>query len=240
MAELEFPEGLLEAEEAATEDELVVGEAAGEDGTPATPKKRTRRGSRGGRRRRKPVGDGAEPADGPSVEEAAGDDVADDASADELPANGAVAEPKRRPARTRSSGPKIHVPSDDFGRDGETDDEGPAEEPGPVVDSEDPAAEGDVSTADGDTPAAPKKRTRRGSRGGRRRRKPAGAAASAEGADDAPEDGADELAETGADDFTATGTEDVADAGSEDVSDNGAVETALAEVVAEPTTPDES
>jgi ribonuclease E len=150
-----------------------------------------------------------------------------------VPANGAVPEPKPRAARApRSSGPRIHVPSDDFGRDGESDDDGPAEEPGPVVDSEDPAAEGPVSTADGDTPATPKKRTRRGSRGGRRRRKPAGATASAGSGEDVSEDGADEVADPGPDDITAPDPEDV--------SENGAIETALAEVVAEPTTPDES
>jgi ribonuclease G len=203
VAELELPEGLLEAEEAAAEDELVSGEATAEDGTPTTPKKRTRRGSRGGRRRRKPVADGAEPADGPSVQEVAGEDADEDAA--DVSANGAVTEaPKPRPARApRSGAPRIHVPSDDLGRDSEDDDQ--AEEPGPALNSDDPAA-------DGDTPATPKKRTRRGSRGGRRRRKPAGAAATAESGEDA----------------------------SEESSENGVVETALAEVVVEPTTPDEA
>jgi predicted RNA-binding protein with TRAM domain len=202
-AEIEFPEGLLEAEEAGGEDEIVSGEATGEDGTPATPKKRTRRGSRGGRRRRKPVADGAEPADGPSVEEVvAEEDVEGDAA--DVSANGAVTEPpKPRPARApRSGAPRIHVPSDALGREGDDDEQ--ADEPGPVLSSEDPAADGDTPT--------PKKRTRRGSRGGRRRRKPAGATATAEGGEDAVDES----------------------------SENGAVETALAEVVAEPTTPDEA
>jgi ribonuclease G len=212
IVELELPEGLLESEEAGSEDELASGEATSEDGSPVTPKKRTRRGSRGGRRRRKPVADGAEPADGPSVEETTDEATDDDgAEADDAPGNGAVTEtPKPRPARApRSGAPRIHVPSDDLGRDGDGEDDGEddrqPDEPGPALNSEDPAT-------DGETPTTPKKRTRRGSRGGRRRRKPAGATATAEGGEDAAADS----------------------------TENGAVETALAEVVAEPTTPDEA
>jgi ribonuclease G len=197
---IELPEGLLDAEEAAPEEDVPTAEGADSadsaEGDPAAPKKRTRRGSRGGRRRKKPATAGGEadadaeadtdadvetePSDEPSE---AAPDVAQVATA-----NG-DAPPKRAPRPPRA--PRIHVPSERLGRDGGDE---PAEEPGPTVDSGDPAGE------DSDVPATPKKRTRRGSRGGRRRRKPAGAAAAA--------------------------------------GEDGAVETALAEAIAEPTIPD--
>jgi ribonuclease G len=128
----EEPEADAEAAEEAVEIEVKIDPETGE---PLPPKKRTRRGSRGGRnRKKKPVvaGDGA-------VEE-----VSDTAVSDTV-----VEEP---PA---PAGPVIHMPERDLGE-----------------------ADGD----DGATPAAPKKRTRRGSRGGKNRRKKPVVAGGVEGA----------------------------------------------------------
>jgi hypothetical protein len=97
--------------------------AESEDEAGAMPvRKKTRRGSRGGRNRKKP-------------------------------------------------GATIHVPGDDLGE--KKADEPAAEEQAAAP--EEPAAEEDpteaIETTDGDGAAAPKKRTRRGSRGGRNRKK---------------------------------------------------------------------
>ncbi len=131
-------EAAVEAEEVAEEEvaeeeveEPVEEETveASEDGAaPTTPKKRTRRGTRGGRnRRKKPAGT---PAD-------AAPDVAAAAEEEEAP---------------EAVGPVIHLPDRQL----------------------------DEPSEDGESPAAPKKRTRRGSRGGRnRKKKPAGASGTA-------------------------------------------------------------
>jgi ribonuclease G len=122
-AEPETVEAVAEEPEA-EEPEAEEPEAEGEQPDQPRPKKRTRRGSRGGRRRKKKP---AEPtAEGAPVAE-----------------NGQPEEPAVL----------IHLPEADLG------DEKPAEE---VADETDVGAE-----------TKPKKRTRRGSRGGRRRRKPA-------------------------------------------------------------------
>jgi ribonuclease G len=158
------------------------------DGGETPKKKRTRRGSRGGRKRRKPAtAEGAaatvEPADGESADDmpAAPDGVsapdtsiaepvvpADEASGDG-PAPTATARKRTRAPRA----PKIHLPAADV--------------PG-VAETEEPATEraastGEETAGDGvDGGPAPKKRTRRGSRGGHsRRKKPA--AATVDGAD---------------------------------------------------------
>ena len=147
------------------EPEAVAGEdAPAEDGEPRTPaKKRTRRGSRGGRRRKKPAA-----VDG----EAATDGVV---SADDLPADvdvlpaavdgreEAVAEPPARRA------PRIHVPSGDA-----ADAEGAVSDvaPGDAAAAPEEGAAGDEAVDEDDRPpTAAKKRTRRGSRGGRNRKK---------------------------------------------------------------------
>jgi ribonuclease G len=115
-------------------------EAAPEaDGGAPKPKKKTRRGSRGGRRRKKP---------------AAAATASVDSDGD-------------------GEGPKIHVPDPDLGREAE------ADEPEPAVTAESAPSE----TAPSENGAAedapkPKKKTRRGSRGGRRRRKSPAAKAS--------------------------------------------------------------
>jgi ribonuclease G len=119
------PEPELEAEpEPAAEAETATADEA--EGEPK-PKKKTRRGSRGGRRRRKK----------PATE---------DGSAD-------------------GAGPKIHLPAPELGRaepEAKADAEPKAEPSPPEVEA---AAE------NGTEPVKPKKKTRRGSRGGRRRRK---------------------------------------------------------------------
>jgi ribonuclease G len=125
-------------------------EVAKEGQPPAgqTPKKRTRRGSRGGRgRKRKPAGaaaNGGAPAETAAVN---GGDAADD-------------------------GPRIHLPDRSLGGD---EPEPKAEAPASAeAQPEAAATSANGAEADGEAPK-PKKKTRRGSRGGRRRRKPAAA-----------------------------------------------------------------
>jgi ribonuclease G len=127
------------------------------------PKKKTRRGSRGGRRRKqKPAATEAEAA----TEKLEAGDASEDAS--EAP---------------RSV--TIHVPGEDLGREG-------AAEPEPAEASEQQAEEASTEPeADGAEPK-PKKKTRRGSRGGRRRKK--SAAGSQNGAE---QDGAEAKATNG-------------------------------------------
>ncbi|MBA3476095.1 MAG: hypothetical protein H0T10_05000, partial [Actinobacteria bacterium] len=141
--------------------------------TPA--KKKTRRGSRGGRnRKKKPAG---------ATAEADGDEhVAEDA---ESPVLGA---------------PRIHVPDFELGdgADKKPQRRRAAAKPTPSADEgDDEAAEqvADAVTAveDGAEPAPAKKKTRRGSRGGRNRKKPAAVAAGAAGIES--ENGADPVVE---------------------------------------------
>ncbi len=162
-AEVEAPdepahELALDAEEAepiATDDEVEGdAEAVGEEVGTVVPKKRTRRGSRGGRNRRKrPAGAAATSADGTVADErlpGGSGDAADEAPPEPVTVESAAPEP---PAAPR--GPVIHVP-------------------GPELDSE------DEQSANGDQIGAVKRPTRRGSRGGRnRRKKPATAAGAA-------------------------------------------------------------
>ena len=119
----------FEPEEAAVAE---VEEVALDPGTgePLPPKKRTRRGSRGGRNRKK------KPAAGSA------DGAAEEAPAPEVPAAG-VADTDVEEVEKETPGPVIHVPERDLGE----------------------------ASENGDAPAAPKKRTRRGSRGGKNRRK---------------------------------------------------------------------
>jgi ribonuclease G len=111
------------ADEPVAEEEAPTTADAAEE---PTPKKRTRRGSRGGRgRKKKPLTEIAATQDG----------------------DGAV------PA------PKIHLPEPTLG-----------EEPAAPVETEPVSANGDTQSEDGEAPK-PRKKTRRGSRGGRNRRK---------------------------------------------------------------------
>jgi len=172
--------------EAVADDEPEPEEAAtDEDGEPKTPaKKRTRRGSRGGKRRKKAPataddadsgGLPSEPAPAPAT-----DDEAVDEAEDEAPPPVADRPPVEKPAPKRRA-PRIHVPDD-----GAAPDESPEPE---TAAEETPSAE-----VDGDG-AAPKKRTRRGSRGGRNRKKKATTAANGDGAE-ATELGEPDAAET--------------------------------------------
>jgi ribonuclease G len=139
----------------------VVAADAGE--TAAAAKKRTRRGSRGGRgRKRTPAGAAGAP--------------------DELPTEVRADEPEAEAAVAEAPVARIHVPDETLGRDEEADDASPpVAEPLPAdAEATEPSEEGAV----GDT--TPKKRTRRGTRGGRgRRKKPAEAGAGQESNGDA-------------------------------------------------------
>jgi ribonuclease G len=111
--------------------------AEGDGDAASAPKKRTRRGTRGGRNRRRKT------AVAPAAEGEADEAAAGPASPDVSPAP-----------------PVIHLPDRDLGRNGDEPDTGAAE------------------PAEADGGEAPKRPTRRGSRGGRnRRRKPAAAGA---------------------------------------------------------------
>ncbi|HET9242247.1 MAG TPA: Rne/Rng family ribonuclease [Gaiella sp.] len=187
------PEDLEEGQEESFEDGAEEDEtpAAGEDGEPAPARKRTRRGSRGGRRRKK-----AAPATGEEAAIAAAVTTDGEATEPETAATTAeeTAEPEAPPAKpSRKRQPRIHVPAAD-GQAAVVDGaEPPAPEPEPPAPEpeppEDAAAESedDATSADGETPA-PKKRTRRGTRGGRSRRRKAPAAANGDG-DGATTDG---------------------------------------------------
>jgi ribonuclease E len=110
------------------------------------PKKKTRRGSRGGRKRKKPATAGA-------------------------PESEAEGTPEESPEPAR--GATIHVPGDDLGRDGKAE---PAEE-APAVEPEPETAEEPTTAEAAETLPKPKKKTRRGSRGGKNRKKKPAAAA---------------------------------------------------------------
>jgi len=140
----------------------------------APAKKKTRRGSRGGRNRKKPAAGaetGAAELGAPEVE--AGPEVQAGPEVETGP--DAAVSPAHPKDATRAV--TIHVPSDDLGRESEADDE--------------PAAAEQPSSENGAAPA--KKRTRRGSRGGKNRRKrtTASAAAAEAGGADEPEAGAE-------------------------------------------------
>ena len=130
----------------ATADEPEAVEAAEADGSAAEeapPKKKTRRGTRGGRGRKKTTAAAA--ADG---------EAATDAE------EAAAPQPDGRARR-----PRIHVPPTD-----RAEKEGPAEEAEPVEPAAlpEPMPDPEAAVSDG---APPKKKTRRGTRGGRKRRK---------------------------------------------------------------------
>jgi ribonuclease G len=144
------------------EADAVAGEPGEEEQAVATPRKRTRRGSRGGRRRKK-----AETAEATGEAEAEPD--ARETAAEE-PAE--EPEPPATPRPRRARAPKIHVPerepvaAESNGRaataaaeepDVEEAAEAPADQPGEETEAE-----------------RPRKRTRRGTRGGRNRRKKPG------------------------------------------------------------------
>jgi ribonuclease G len=162
--EAEAPEAPVEVEPAEDAEEPEVAEASAEeeeDGAAATPRKRTRRGSRGGKRRRKPATPAAEAADAVSATDGAQDEPepleAEEGSTPAAP-------------RARRRQPKIHVPAETA--------EIPSGDGSPVELAPEPDAQQaaepageEASTPEAVDGAAPKKRTRRGTRGGRNRKK---------------------------------------------------------------------
>jgi ribonuclease G len=137
-------------------------------------KRKTRRGSRGGRKRRKkPAGAAAE------TSEATGE--VDEGAVTEAPETGA------EPAAAR-----IHLPPEDLGRPA-----GSGTEPAdvePAAARPDAAGAPAEEAADAEAEPKPKRKTRRGSRGGRKRRKPAEAASNGASAEREPSDAEPEVA----------------------------------------------
>jgi ribonuclease G len=157
--------------DAAAPPEADGAETETEDAEAAPAKKRARRGSRGGKRRKKPATSGAE-ADSEAEAEAEGQPELAQGAASEDAAPSAPPKPRKRK-------PKIHVPEGDGAAPGEPDarEDVPAETAAeaPAGDAD---AEGRPDVGEPPTPGAgaPRKRTRRGSRGGKNRRKRAAAA----------------------------------------------------------------
>ncbi len=143
----------VDDDEPEDEPEEAVG-AAPEDAEGAPVKKKTRRGSRGGRnRKKKPAADGTD----------APDAVEDEAAADEA----------------GPAAPRIHVPDLELGDEKPAPRKrAPKPKPKPSAEEGDDEAAELVAAAvavetDGSDAAPAKKKTRRGSRGGRNRKKPA-------------------------------------------------------------------
>jgi ribonuclease G len=142
-------------------------EAAADGDAPTTPKKRTRRGSRGGRNRKKKTATATGTGGAIAAASSNGGEPQEVSDTSEEPA-----EPEERDEQDEreeraepAAGPVIHVPGRELG------------------------------TEDGDAPAPAKKKTRRGSRGGKNRKKKTAAAtgvgvalATAEAVDDPPAD----------------------------------------------------
>jgi ribonuclease G len=133
-------EEVLAAEEPEVEVEVEAEETA-EGEEPPKPKKKTRRGSRGGKRRKKPAA---------TAEAATAEPDADHAT-EEAP------EPERAVT--------IHVPGEGFGRPDA------AEPERETAAASEPAAADEPAAAEVEETPKPKKKTRRGSRGGRNRKK---------------------------------------------------------------------
>ena len=139
LDEPEDDEDALEEEEGELEAETPEPVVAGDAATPV--KKKTRRGSRGGRRRKKPAG------------------AATTTTSTEI---------ALRPTTNGGEppAPRIYVPSNDLGRDGES-----AQAPKVTPEADAVATEASENGAATDAAAPVKKKTRRGSRGGKNRRK---------------------------------------------------------------------
>jgi len=203
---------VTEKQETAAAD--AVGKPDGEDTAdqgPAKPKKRTRRGSRGGRRRRKPAQAGA---GGATATGATGGATSSSPAVVENVEPKRVEGPGARAAAVRRS-PK---PAAQAPVAAQTPVAAPASAAASETSAKPVAAESNQSALAGDEPAKPKKRTRRGSRGGRRHRKPsqAGArsgnapgSAAAAGSGDAPGSG------SGANSGSSTGSGQASSAPSE-------------------------
>ncbi|HUQ22753.1 MAG TPA: Rne/Rng family ribonuclease [Gaiellaceae bacterium] len=145
-----------ESDEELDEPEDEPGEAIGGDAGDAPAKKKTRRGSRGGRNRKKKPAEASAEANGDElVAEVAVDDV-------EPPAPAA---------------PRIHIPDFELGDGVEKKPPRKRAAAKPKPAAEEQPLEEPLVDEDGVEPAPVKKKTRRGSRGGRNRKKPVGAAA---------------------------------------------------------------
>jgi predicted RNA-binding protein with TRAM domain len=181
------PEDAVDAIEPADEPEVEAPESPA-DGAATPAKKRTRRGSRGGKRRKK-----APAATAPGDESVEGE-----ADLDAAPGAGHLTESEPEPEPTaktttakapaaprppRRRTPRIHVPDAPAE---EVDAEAPSEEPDAASSNGEPEEAASAAPADAapDTGAPPKKRTRRGSRGGRNRKRktPVGTEGGEEGA----------------------------------------------------------
>jgi len=161
---LELPVAPAEAEATGAALASEPGGDTATDQAPVTPKKRTRRGSRGGRRRHKPSQAGA---NGATARDAAGAAAIVGEASDSSTTSTESAEPERAekprsrpPAARRQPRPAAAGPSAKATASALEDGAVPA------------AADPNQSPPSGDEPPRPKKRTRRGSRGGRRHRKP--------------------------------------------------------------------
>ena len=170
-----------DVEEAEDEPEA---EAVAEQSAPdAAPKKRTRRGSRGGRGRKKPAGAASAGAPGEangrgkpegSTPDVPGDDAAPEPATAQPLADGET--PPRKKTRRGSRGGRGRKKPAVAVTNGQGETQPSLAEPAtPTIHVPDAGLGEEAVSANGDEPAAPRKKTRRGSRGGRRRRKPAGA-----------------------------------------------------------------
>jgi ribonuclease G len=145
--------------EAAADPEDDAEAAEGDLAADGAPKKRTRRGTRGGRNRKKkaPV-DGAGDADGDAPVDDAAPALDAESGPEETAHEDAPSEEDVAPSVPAIHAPVIHVPDRDLGRE------------------DDDAVADTADAANGDAPAPEKKKTRRGTRGGRNRRKKPAAA----------------------------------------------------------------
>jgi predicted RNA-binding protein with TRAM domain len=181
------PEAVADEPEEHAEDDVAAETA---------PKKKTRRGSRGGRnRRKKPAAgtDGAESVEGSDEADAAREP---ESSTDPAPTDQSA--PKKKTRRGSRGGrgrkkPTMVTAETETNGQPETP---PAEVPMPTIHVPSSEAADENITANGDEPAVSKKKTRRGSRGGRRRRKPtataSGGVSGTGGEPPAPEAGSDQ------------------------------------------------
>jgi len=143
LDEIEDEDEDQEIENEEPEDGVGEAEAAADGDAPAVPaKKRTRRGTRGGRNRKKPAGAGAAAAANGGEPTALAEPGAAAATDAESDVVFEEPEPAAEEVAPRPAGPVIHVPGRELDE-----------------------------AEDGDGPTTPKKRTRRGSRGGKTRRK---------------------------------------------------------------------
>jgi ribonuclease G len=163
----EAQEAAIAADEAEAAAAPVGDEVTGdveEETTTAPARKRTRRGSRGGKRRRKPAAAATE-AVAATTDASEPAEPAEPSEAGPAPAEEGATPSAPRPRRRQ---PRIHVPGDQS--EGASGDGEIAEATADQPDGDSPSDEATAAAGDG---AAPKKRTRRGSRGGRNRKKKA-------------------------------------------------------------------